>query len=113
MKVIKADNRPELDLDDIIIYDDTADKKTKKKKDNYKKHNKKKNKSKKNKKKKSNKKKKQTYTYKSKGGFFSRLSDSVNVYVKSKVKVDITDKTIDSILNTGFNIIRCILNKGK
>ena len=91
MKTIISDNRPDLDLDDFLLLEEEnkpKKKHKKKKKDNYKKHNTKK---KKNKKK----------------------SDSVNVDVKSKVKVNITDETIGNILDTGLNIVRCIVTKGK
>ena len=121
MKTIKYDNKPELDIDDFMILDNGIEPKKKnkkkkhkkKKKDNYKIHNTKKKKSKKGKKKKKNKGKHYEYASHNKHGFFSKLSDSVNVDVKSKVKVDITDETISNVLATGYNIVKCIMNKGK
>ena len=104
LKTIISDNRPDLDLDDFLLLEEEnkpKKKHKKKKKDNYKKKNKKK------------KSKKYKFEKHKRQGFFSKISDSVNVDVKSKVKVNITDETIGNILDTGLNIVRCIVTKGK
>lgn len=117
MKIIKGDYlSTDIDLDDVILFDEDDDneKKTKKKK----KKNKKKSKSgsfstNKNKKKKKSKKKKKNkksykYKYKNKKGL---LSDSVKLDVKSNVNIDITDDSVKNLVQSGVDLVRCFIGK--
>lgn len=122
MKAIKVNHFPDdIDLDEMISLGDDDNEHDKKKKKKHKKNKKdlksnkknKKKKSKKNKKKKKDKKKNKVYKYKRKGGFMGLLGEAVNVDVKSKVNVDVTDKSIDSFLQIGADIVKCLLSRGK
>ena len=84
-----------LDLDDI---------------DTYKPKNKKKKK-KNNKKKKSNKNKTNKHVYYFNGKDKKGLNDNVKVNVKSKVKVDISDDTVNSIFNAGVSFIKYLIDR--
>lgn len=106
----------DIDLDDVIFDSYENDNKPKKKKNKNKKKNKESHKVKNNKvKKKNNKKDKEDksskkYKYKYKKGI---LEDVVNVDVKSKINMDITDASIVNGLNTAYNIVKCIVTKGR
>lgn len=120
MKTIKGDYlSTDIDLDDVILFDDNEntkkDKKSKKKKksknkkssDNFKTSKKSKSKKKKNKKK---NKKTYKYKYKNKKGL---LGDAINLDVKSNVNIDVSDESIKNIVQSGVDLVKCFMNRSK
>ena len=69
---------------------------------------------KKNNKKKSKKTENKKYRYVShKKRFMDKVCDAVDVKVRSKINVDVTDESISNLLSSGINLVTLLLSRKK
>lgn len=117
MNKIKPSNVQSVYLDDLLELDNDEKLKVKKKKKKSKKKNKQTGKpigKKKNNKKKSKKTENKKYRYVShKKRFMDKVCDAVDVKVRSKINVDVTDESISNLLSSGINLVTLLLSRKK